>query len=99
MEANRTNTATWTKLNNCWMVKVTGPVVIDGDFLEFTVTKADGSAKVVMTMSQPERVGDGWGIYCPIKSMKFSDVAGRNARANALADGGVKHSNGGVYVI
>lgn len=91
-------TGTWTKFNDCWMVKVAGAVTIRGDFLEIEVTKKDGAKQVVMTMNEPEFAKDDFAIYCPIKSMKFSDVAARNARANAKSDGAVIR-NGRAYYI
>lgn len=89
---------TWTKFNDCWMVKVTGDVTVRGDFLEIEVTKKDGAVQIVATMNEPEFAKDDFAIYCPIKSMKFSNVAARNARANAKADGAV-FRNGRAYYI
>ncbi len=89
---------TWTKFNDTWMVKVTGAVTVRGDFLEIEVTKRDGAKQVVMTMNEPELAKDDFAIYCPMKSLKSSNVAARNARANAKADGAV-FRNGRAYYI
>ena len=91
-------TGTWTKFNDCWMVKVVGDVVASGEYLDIEVTKKDGSSQTVMTMIQPELVKDGFAIYCPMKSMRFSNVAARNARANAKADGAVIRAGRAYYI-
>lgn len=88
--------ASWTKFNNTWMVRVDGGVEVEGDALTLTVVKKDGTSKDVMTFNEPEFTKDGVSIYCPISAMKFSRVAERNARANAIADGAVVR-NGVLY--
>ena len=89
---------TWTKFNDTWMVKVTGEVTVRGDFLEIEVSKKDGAKKIVMTMNEPELSKDGFAIYCPMKSLKSSNVAARNARANAKADGAVIRDGRAYYI-
>ncbi len=109
MEANETKgnemktttidaSGTWTKFNNCWMVKVTGEVTVRGEYLEIEVSKKDGAVQIVMTMTEPELTKDGFAIFCPMKSMKFSNVAARNARANAKADGAVIRDGRAYYI-
>lgn len=91
-------TGTWTKFNDCWMVKVTGEVTVRGEYLEIQVTKKDGAVQIVMTMNEPEFTKDGFAIYCPMKSLKSSNVAARNARANAKADGAVIRAGRAYYI-
>lgn len=88
--------ASWTKFRDTWMVRVEGDVIVDGDFLTFTVVKKDGSAKEVMTFNAPEFVKDGVSIFCPIASAKSSDVAHRNTISNAKKDGAT-FRNGFAY--
>lgn len=96
--ANAALKATWTKFNDCWMVRVEGDVIIDGHVLEFEVTKKDGTNKTVQTLDEPEWSKDGVAIYCPMGSTKHSYVAERNRYANARAEGAIIR-NGSVYYI